>query len=58
MPVPSQIGRIRNLRILSLPRKRLKRGGQTPPVVTYRILAENGNILTTESSTPIRLEQS
>jgi hypothetical protein len=54
--------RPQNLRILSLPRRKLRRpwGGDSPsppPVVTYRVKAENGETLTAENGFAIRTEQ-
>ena len=45
--------RVRNLRILSLPRKKLKRRPATPNT----ILTESGQQLRTESNETIRTEQ-
>lgn len=52
--------RPRNLRILSLRRRQLRRpwgDASTPPVVTYRLLAENTNVVTTETGLALRTEQ-
>lgn len=51
--------RVRNLRILSLPRKKLRRPwGDSPAAVTYRLKAESGNVITAENGNAIRTEQS
>jgi hypothetical protein len=50
---PPRRGPIRNLRILSLLRKQLKRTPASP----NSILAENGNQLTAESGAILRTEQ-
>lgn len=54
--VPRYLGRVRNERILSLPRRKLKRGPTTPPSPNT-ILAENGNQLQAESGHFLRTEQ-
>lgn len=49
-----------NLRILSLRRRQLRRpwGSATPPpALTYRLLAENTNVVTTEAGIALRTEQ-
>jgi hypothetical protein len=46
------------LRAAHFTRKQLRRKGSTPaPVATFRILAESGNRLNTESGFPLRVEQ-
>lgn len=52
--------RPQNLKILSLRRRQLRRpwaNSSTPPVVTYRLLAENTNVVTTEAGLALRTEQ-
>lgn len=52
--VPRYMGRVRNLRVINMPRKRVKRGGDT---IDGQILAEDGKPLKTESGLFLRTEQ-
>jgi hypothetical protein len=56
-PRPTYPRAVPGLRAANFPRKVLRRKGSTTPVVTFRILAESGSRLNTESGAPIRVEQ-